>query len=484
MTTGTAGGNITVVAVNNCGTSPVRTLAVVPSTAPPAIGSITGNATPCAGSSQTYSVASVPGVLSYNWTLPSGWTGSSTTNSITIVAGSTNGNVIVSGSNGCSNSAPQSLAVSVPASVVPAVTISSPNTTICSGTLATFNAVAVNGGNAPSYQWRVNNIATGPNAATFNTTTLANNDVVTLTVTSNAACPTPATASSNAMAMTVIPNAVPGININATAPPEICANTSVTFYSNITDGGPTPTYQWQRNNAPVGSNTPTYTANNFSDNDTIKCILTTSALCPSFHTITSNRIGLEVAPVVAPSVAIIMSPSSFVAPGQQVTLLANATNGGTQPMYQWVKNSQDILGATNATYVTNTLGHMDKVHVRLVSSADCAFPNTVTSNKISVTSTTSGIANTQQAGAAINLYPNPNKGEFEIAVEFDKLVNSKMQIEIVNTLGQTIYRSEEAAPEKTTWTKKITIDNVANGIYMLRLVADGKASTSRFEINR
>ncbi len=69
----------------------------------PVLGGITG---PCAmpkDSAQTFSVAPVPGVTSYQWTLPSGWTGSSTTNSIVVTPGNTGGviSVLPVNSGGC-----------------------------------------------------------------------------------------------------------------------------------------------------------------------------------------------------------------------------------------------------------------------------------------------------------------------------------------------------------------------------------------------
>ncbi|WP_459489413.1 Ig-like domain-containing protein, partial [Aquirufa sp. ROCK-SH2] len=57
---------------------------------------ITGNNAVTAGSTETYSVPAVTGATSYVWTLPIGWTGTSTTNSITVTVGTnTNGTVSV-----------------------------------------------------------------------------------------------------------------------------------------------------------------------------------------------------------------------------------------------------------------------------------------------------------------------------------------------------------------------------------------------------
>ena len=62
----------------------------------PTPGSITGPApVTCSDvSAKTYSVPSATGATSFVWTLPSGWSGSSTTNSITVTPNGLNGGVI------------------------------------------------------------------------------------------------------------------------------------------------------------------------------------------------------------------------------------------------------------------------------------------------------------------------------------------------------------------------------------------------------
>jgi len=85
-------------------------------TAPSQPGSITGNASVSSGSSQTYSVAAVSGATSYTWSLPSGWSGSSNTNTINTTAGSTGGTISVKANNACGASASRTLSVSVIAS--------------------------------------------------------------------------------------------------------------------------------------------------------------------------------------------------------------------------------------------------------------------------------------------------------------------------------------------------------------------------------
>jgi hypothetical protein len=47
--------------------------------------------------------------------------------------------------------------------LVPAVSITSSSTTICTGTPVEFTASAVNCGNSPQYDWKLNGASTGIN---------------------------------------------------------------------------------------------------------------------------------------------------------------------------------------------------------------------------------------------------------------------------------------------------------------------------------
>jgi hypothetical protein len=112
-TAGSAGGTISVVANNACGASPARTLAVsVGCTLPAQPSVISGNTTVTSGSTNTYSVTAVSGVT-YTWTLPSGWSGTSTSNSITSTAGSAGGTISVKANNACGSGTARTLAVTV-----------------------------------------------------------------------------------------------------------------------------------------------------------------------------------------------------------------------------------------------------------------------------------------------------------------------------------------------------------------------------------
>jgi hypothetical protein len=115
-------------------------------TMPAAPGVISGDASPCMGSTVTYSIASVPGATSYNWTVPSGASilSGQNTIAISVLWGLTSGNVTVTAGNNCGNSPASQLPVTlapIPSTPDP---ISGPSV-VCTGSSANFSVPAIAG---------------------------------------------------------------------------------------------------------------------------------------------------------------------------------------------------------------------------------------------------------------------------------------------------------------------------------------------------
>ncbi|MBL0137780.1 MAG: T9SS type A sorting domain-containing protein [Bacteroidetes bacterium] len=353
-------------------------------TTPAQPGTIAGATTVCSGSSQTYSVAAVSGATDYIWTLPGGWSGTSTTNSITATASSTSGNISVAAHNTCGTSTAQVLAVTSSASVTPGVSIAAnPGTTICSGTSVTFTATPTNGGTTPSYQWKLNGANVGTNSATYTNAALANGNTVSCVMTSNANCASPTTATSNTLTMVVNAAVTPSVSIAANPGTTICAGTSVTFTATPTNGGTTPSYQWKLNGANVGTNSATYTNAALANGNTVSCVMTSNANCASPATATSNTLTMTVTPAVTPSVSIGANPGTTICAGTSVTFTATPTNGGTTPSYQWKLNGANV-GTNSATYTNAALANGNTVSCVMTSNANCASPASATSNTLTM----------------------------------------------------------------------------------------------------
>ncbi|MFN4249083.1 MAG: T9SS type A sorting domain-containing protein, partial [Flavipsychrobacter sp.] len=233
-----------------------------------------------------------------------------------------------------------------------------------------------NGGTSPTYQWQVNGFTVGTNSSTYTTTTLNNGDIVNCVLISNAPCPSPGSATSNSLTMTVNPLATPTISISSNFGTQACQNTPVIFTAVITNGGSTPIYQWRRNGNPVGTNSPTYTAPSLNTGDVITCILASSATCATPSSVTSNSLTMTINPVGKASIGATASPDSLLcvpAPAG-VLFYSNYTNGGSTPAFQWIVNGTDVPGANNATFFTTSLKDLDVVTCRFSSSALCVFP--------------------------------------------------------------------------------------------------------------
>jgi len=81
-------------------------------------------------------------------------------------------------------------------------------------------------------------------------------------------------------AFTVLVYAKDQRTITITQSPEhICGASPITFTATTTNGGNSPTYQWQLNGKTAGTNSDTFTSNTLSDGDVVNCIFTSSLSC-------------------------------------------------------------------------------------------------------------------------------------------------------------------------------------------------------------
>ncbi len=335
----------------------------------------TTTSTICSGSS---AILNASGANTYVWS-PSGTLNSSTGASVTATPLAQTTYTVTGTSGTCSSTA--SITINVNATVVPSVTVSATQSTICPGTSVTFTAVPINGGSGPSYQWYKNGVLQSGNNSTFSSSSLANNDSVWCVMTSHAVCPMPSTATANKIHMTVNPSVVPTISVSVTQNP-VCTGTSVTFSAIITNGGSNPTYVWKKNNVTVGSNSSIYVLASPTNSDSVWCILTSNAPCATPTTVTSSKVKMVVNQVSAPTVTVSASQNPICV-GGTITFSATPTNGGASPSYQWYKNG--LIAGTNAdTYTDNSLSTNDSIWCLMTSNASCASPLTATSNKVVV----------------------------------------------------------------------------------------------------
>lgn len=291
----------------------------------------------------------------------------------------------------------------------------------CSGASVTFTATPTNGGTTPAYQWKVNGVNVGTNSPTYTTTTLTNGQIVTCVMTSNLGGVVGSPATSTGITMTVNSSVVPAVATSITSGTNpACAGSSVTFTAAPTNGGTTPSYQWQVNGVNAGTNSATFTTSTLTNGQVVTCILTSNAACASPVTATSSGITMTINTASAPAVATaITSGTNPGCAGASLTFTATPTNGGTTPAYQWKVNGVNA-GTNSSTFTTTTLTNGQVVTCVLTSNAACASPTTATSTGITMTinptvapsvsaSLTTG-TNPACAGASLTFTATPTNG--------------------------------------------------------------------------
>lgn len=179
---------------------------------------------------------------------------------------------------------------------------------------------------------------------------------------------------------TLSPN--PTISISASST-SICSGTAVTFSSNISNAGTTPTCNWYVNNILQTATGATFTSSVLTQGDAVFCKLTTSLSCSSSSTVTSNSIVINVSNGVGTPSVSISSSASTICPGTAVTFSPSPVNGGISPIYKWYVNN--VLKTTNSgSYSTSTLSNGSQIYCVMTSSLNCISTPNATSNNLNV----------------------------------------------------------------------------------------------------
>ncbi len=401
----------------------------ISSTPPSAAGTISGNAIVCPGQNAViYSVPAITNATSYTWTLPTGATGTSTTNSITVNYGTSavSGNITVKGTNSCGNGTESSLAITVNPLPVAAGTITG-TTIVCQGqSSVTYTVPTIT--NATSYTWTLPTDATGAsttNSITVNygTSAVSGN----ITVKGNNAC---GSGIVSTLAITVNPLPVSAGTITGTSP--VCQGQSSVTYTvpAITNA---TSYTWT---LPTGA-TGTSTTNSISVD------FGTSAVSGNVTVKGTNSCGDGA--VSSLPITVNVKPATPAITLNGLVLQSDAPSGN-----QWYDQNGAITGATYQDYSYSANGDYYVIVTLLNCSSD-------PSNTITISNT--GIESLYDNGV-LKIYPNPVSNELVI----ESTTNSNnISFEILNSVGQKVYSGN--VTDKTI----VPTTDFAPGIYVLRL---------------
>lgn len=148
------------------------------------------------------------------------------------------------------------------------------------------------------------------------------------------------------------------VSITPSANP-ILEGSPVTFTAIPENPGSTPTYQWYVNGVPAGTNSSTFTSSELSDDDEVKCVLTSSLACTTGNPATSNTVLMDVIPNtnywIGTTDTDWSKTSNWTAgfvpgAGENVEFATTANNGGSPAVNDLILDTDRTIGSyINAT---------------------------------------------------------------------------------------------------------------------------------------
>jgi len=293
--------------------------------------------------------------------------------------------------------------------LTPSVSIAANASAVCEGTIVTFFAMPINGGSAPVFNWYVNStlVATGLSYYTY---VPEDGDNVYATMISNAPCTSTTPVVSNTVTMKVYNLPVPVINGQAVT----CAAPATSVYSTL--AGMT-NYTWS---VSAGGS---IIAGSGTNNITVQWSVA------GVQSVTLNYVDAHGCTAAYPTlfpVTVNPTPVTPVITQHGDTLRSSAVSGN-----QWYKDGALIQGATGQEYVVMTNG---TYHV-VVTLNGCIsqLSNSIVMLHVNVEPTTSRMI--------VDIYPNPNYGEFDLKV--DNVADGNYSIVICNNLGEAVWKSDD-----------------------------------------
>ena len=488
--------NIVLDVTGGCGNTKQITKQIYICTIAPATpGAISGINSVCPGSTNvTYTVAAVSGAFSYDWSLPTGITGTSTTNSITVNISNTiqSGSIKVRAVNSCGTSA-FSIAFEIIPLIKTTATFTLVNTDpVCSGTLL------------PSLPTQSLEGIIGQWAPEINNTT-----TTTYTFT-----PTSGQCSTATLSITI--NPLPTVTINS-VPTNICLGQKLTL-----TGAGAQSYSWNNNVINSISFTPTLGTLNYivtGTETTNGCTNTAnvSVTTHSFPTVVAN------------------ASSTMLCTGQQLTL-----SGSGSQIYNWDNSVANAVaftpslgtktytvigdngyGCTNTNKISVTVNQSPTVtatassttiyegkSVTLTGSGAQSYTwNNGITNGVAfkplvgaITYTVTGTASNKCTNTAnvlvtvlssvgledlnlndsFNAYFNNATDELIINATIDKASN--IIVTLINSAGQEIY-NQKYISYIGEFNSNINVNTFETGVYILKIDTNQGVISKKFVLN-
>jgi hypothetical protein len=354
-----AGDYILTATLNGCSIKDTETVVVNQSPAGAVVAS--ANTPVCQNTTLSLAATSAVSGSVYSWTGPS-FTSSAQTPIINTVPLTAAGDYIVSVSlNGCTEKDTVTVTVLAAPTNVNATT----NAPICAG--QTLNLGVTNNTSGVTYSWSGPSFSSSLQNPTIATaTTSATGDYI-------------ATLSINGCVIkdtvTAVVHPIPTTPVASSNTP-VCNGNMLNLYA--TNSLPGATYNWSG---------PSYTSTQQNPviNNANLGMAGTYTVSASLNGCTSASTNTKVTILYFPtSVSVYTLPNDTICVGGSIQFIGVASNGGTNPQFQWLKNGFVIPGATSISYTTGNMVTGDKFSVKLTPDNTCPDPDTSAAIEVTV----------------------------------------------------------------------------------------------------
>ena len=140
--------------------------------------------------------------------------------------------------------------------------------------------------------------------------------------------------------------------------------------------------------------------------------------------------------------------------------IPSATNGTAPYTYSWTP----VIGLSNAG-IANPMASpatTEFYSLTVTDSKGCTHSDSAT---ITVNTCTGITENT--SSLYMDIFPNPNNGNFIIVIEGQK-GTEQLNIEVMSSFGQLVYH-EQVSKVDVKYEKQVNISNYAKGMYLVRV---------------
>ncbi len=463
LTAGTGPATITVRAIDSCGIGSGTAIVVTP--APLPIVDVSSTSTMCVGgTSASFTASVVAGApTSYTWTvIGTGWSGTSTTDNISVTAGTGTAMIIANGTNFCGTGVNDTFYATMDQTAPPTPVTITPPALVCPVSTATFSTPLVTG--ATSYSWTVSGTGWSGSGSANSLNVTVGTGTGTVSVVAVNGC-----GSSASYTRVITPNNGPGAATSISAPALPCSGTTISVTTPVV---PTAnTYTWAVSGlgwSGSGSGT-SITATVGTGTGTIT--VTPSNAC---------GVGLPATTTVEPTPA----PTSNFALSSHITsansdIIAFYT-GTAAPGSVFLWNFPGGTGTPGTGSGPQTVRYASPgqyiIFLNVSNGSGCSSS---TADTVHVLPNT-GLPDVSIEKVGANVVPNPNAGTFELL--FSESIAEAVTVKLFDVRGRIVYSNkfDNALNKKVT----ITTDNLASGTYNMSIIVNDRAIARKVTIVR